>query len=172
MRYMERGGFQGHPLMRITLLWTLLFIGGLWVTNAYMYFTRMSLTPTSVQAYYLGSAEDFSQPKTAQALLEVTHVHLPIMGVVILMLTHLMIFSPYSDRFKKWFIAASFSSAFLGEAAGWLTRFVHPAFAWLKISSFVVFQSCLAFLLVGLAAFLLTKPRPTPHTHHQIRPRP
>jgi hypothetical protein len=165
MKYMERGGFQGHPLMRLTLLWALAFIAGLWFTNAFMYLSRMSLTPASVQAYYLGSAEEFSQPKTAQALLEVTHVHLPIMGVVLLMLTHLMIFSPYSERFKKGFIAASFASAFLGEAAGWLTRFAHPAFAWLKIASFLVFQACLAFLIVGLGSFLLHAPKRHPHPH-------
>jgi hypothetical protein len=155
MKYMERGGFQGQPLMRLTLLWALLFFSGLWATNAFMYFSRMSLAPASVQSYYLGSAEEFSQPKSAQALLEVTHVHLPIMGVVLLLLTHLMIFAPYSDKFKRWFIGASFASAFLGEASGWLVRFVDPSFAWLKILCFVVFQACLAFLIVGLGSFLL-----------------
>ncbi len=155
MKYMERGGFQGHPLMRLTLLWTLLFVGGLWVTNAFMYFSRMSLTPSSVQAYYLGSEENYQPPRSAASMLEVTHTHLPIFGVVVLLLTHLMIFAPYSDRTKRWFISATFFSAFGGEAAGWLVRFVSPGFAWLKIACFLAFQACLAFLIVGLAMFLL-----------------
>lgn len=155
---MQTGGFQNHPLMRLTLRWTALMIAGLWVTNAAMYFTRMSLTPSSVQAYYLGSAEEFSQPKSAASLLETSHAHLPIMAVVVLMLTHLMIFAPYSDRAKRWMIGATFFSAFAGEGAGWLVRFVHPGFAWLKIACFVVFQVCLALLIAGLAAFLRTPP--------------
>lgn len=152
---MQTGGFQGQPLMRLTLLWTLLFAAGLWCTNAFMYFSRMGLTPRSVQAYYLGSEEEYSAPRSKESMLEVTHAHLPIMGVVVLMLTHLMIFAPYSDRFKVAFISASFASAFTGEAAGWLTRFVSPQFAWLKIASFLAFQACLGFLIVGLALFLL-----------------
>jgi hypothetical protein len=41
------------------------------------------------------------------------------------------------------------------EAAGWLTRFAHPGFGWLKVSMFLLFQATLAFLLVFLAGFLL-----------------
>jgi hypothetical protein len=152
---MQTGGFQGQPLMRLTLLWALLFMGGLWVTNATMFVTRLGLTPASVQRHYLGSEEDYSQPRSAASMLETSHAHLPVMGVVVLMLTHLMIFAPYADRTKKAFIAASFASALLGEGSGWLVRFVHPGFAWLKLGCFLLFQACLAFLIAGLAAFLL-----------------
>ena len=158
MKYMQTGGFQGHPLMRLTLLWTLAFMSGLWITNAFMFLSRMKPTPASVQAYYLGSAEEYSNARSAASMLETSHAHLPIMGVVVLMLTHLMIFAPYSDETKRWFISLSFLSAFGGEAAGWLTRFVHPAFAWLKIVCFFGFQGCLGFLIVGLAFFLLVRP--------------
>lgn len=155
MKYMQTGGFQGHPLMRMTLLWTLLFMAGLWATNAFMHFSRMGVTPSSVQRYYLGSEEDYSQPRSAASMLETSHAHFPIMGVVVLMLTHLMIFAPYADRTKTAFIAATFASAFGGEASGWLVRFAHPGFAWLKLACFGLFQGCLGFLIVGLAAFLL-----------------
>lgn len=155
MKYMQTGGFQGQPLMRLTLLWALLFMTGLWVSSAFMYFNRMGLTAPSVQKYYLGSEEEYTQPRTAGSMLETTHTHLPIMGVVLLLLTHLMIFAPYTERFKKVFIGASFASAFGGEASGWLVRFVHPDFAYLKIFCFLLFQACLGFLIVGLASFLL-----------------
>jgi hypothetical protein len=155
MKYLQTGGFQGHPLMRLTLLWTLLFMTGLWLTNGFMFLSRMKPTPASVQAYYLGSAEDFSNPRSAASMLETTHAHMPIMGVVVLLLTHLMIFAPYSDSTKRRFISLSFFSAFGGEAAGWLTRFAHPGFAWLKIGCFAAFQACLGWLIVGLGMFLL-----------------
>ncbi len=154
MKYMQTGGFQNNPLMRMTLSWTLVFAAGLWATNAAMYFQRMSLSPASVQAYYLGSAEEYSQPRSAASLLEVSHAHLATMGVMILLLTHLAIFAPWEDRTKKWVIGLGFGSSFVGEASGWLVRFVSPAFAVLKVACFVAFQSVLALLIAVLAAFL------------------
>lgn len=154
MKYMQTGGFQQNPLMRMTLAWTLLFAAGLWVTNAAMYLQRMDLTPTSVQAYYLGSEEDFSKPRSAAGLLEVSHAHLATMGVMVLLLTHLAIFAPWEDGSKKLVIAAGFGSSLLGEASGWLVRFVSPHFAVLKIACFLLFQAVLLLLIAGLAAFL------------------
>lgn len=163
---MQTGGFQNNPLMRLTLVWTLVFAAGLWVTNAAMYLRRMDLTPASVQAYYLGSAEEYSQPRSAASLLEVSHAHLATMGVMILLLTHLAIFAPWEDRTKKWVIGLGFGSSFVGEGAGWLVRFASPAFAVLKVACFVTFQSVLALLIAVLAAFLYK----AGHAHH-ARPR-
>jgi len=154
MKYMQSGGFQSNPLMRLTLTWTLVFAAGLWVTNAAMYLRRMDLTPASVQAYYLGSAEEYSQPRSAASMLEVSHAHFATMGVMILLLTHLAIFAPWEDRTKKWVIGATFGSAVLGEASGWLVRFVSPAFAVFKVGCFVAFQIMLALLITILAMFL------------------
>lgn len=154
MKYMQNGGFQSHPLMRLTLAFTLLFLSGLWVTHFLLYFSKMGLTPSSVAAYYLGSETEFSAPRSYLSMLETTHMHLPMMGLVLLMLTHLLIFSPFSERAKVAFVAASFLSGLANEGSGWLVRFVHPGFAWVKVFSFVAFQALLAFLLWALAAFL------------------
>lgn len=151
---MQNGGFQNNPLMRLTLTWTLVFAAGLWATNMAMYFQRMSLAPSSVQAYYLGSAEEYSQPRSAASLLEVSHAHLATMGVMILLLTHLAIFAPWEDRTKKWVIGLGFGSSLLGEASGWLVRFASPSFAILKVVCFVAFQSVLALLIGVLGIFL------------------
>ncbi len=159
MKYMQTGGFQNNPLMRMTLSWTLLFAAGLWATNAAMYFQRMSLSPASVQAFYLGSAEEYSQPRSAASMLEVSHAHLATMGVMILLLTHLAIFAPWKDRTKKWIIALGFGSSFIGEGSGWLVRFVSPGFAVLKVLCFVTFQAVLAVLIGVLAIFLYKSAR-------------
>lgn len=151
---MQTGGFQNHPLMRMTLAWTLVFAAGLWATNAAMFLKRMELTPSSVQAYYLGSAEEFSQPRSAASMLEVSHAHLATMGVMMLLLTHLAIFAPWEERSKRWVIGLGFGSALLGEASGWLVRFVSPSFAVLKIACFLTLQSVLALLIAVLAMFL------------------
>ncbi len=154
MKYMQSGGFQNNPLMRTTLAFACLFIAGLWATNFAMYFTRMGLSPDSVVAYYRGSEADFTPPRSAASMLETTHAHLPMMALVLLLLTHLIIFAPYSERARFWLIATSFGSAALEEGSGWLVRFAHPGFAVLKTASFLAFQAVLAVLLATLGAFL------------------
>ena len=154
MKYLERGGFQSQTLMRATLGWTLVLLSGFWITNLVLFATRLGFTPRSVAAYYRGSEAEFRPARTAGAMLETTHSHLAMMALVVLLLTHLMIFAPYARRAKIALIATAFASALLEEGSGWLVRFVHPAFAWLKLASFVALQGILAFLLVGLAMYL------------------
>ena len=75
-------------------------------------------------------------------------------ALVMLLLTHLLIFAPYPRRTRVLIIVGAFLSAALDEGAGWLVRFVHPGFAVLKLAAFVSLQGILAFLLIGLALFL------------------
>ncbi len=153
---MQNGGYQSSHLMRLTLLLTLLFLTGFWVTNFALYFAKMSLSPLSVKNYYLGSEENYTMPRTYQSMLEVTHSHLPMMALVVLLVTHLLIFVPYAPRTKVLLIVGGFALALLNESAGWLVRFVHPAFAWLKVMSFALFQIVLGFLIFALAFFLIS----------------
>jgi len=152
---MEKGGFQNNPLMRLTLALTLGLLFAFWLSNFGVYFSRMSLRSRSVVAYYNGSDEDFRPPRSIESMLETTHMHLPMMGLVLLFLTHLAIFLPLPPAGKTTLIAATFASAVLEEGAGWLVRFVSPAFALLKVVGFVGLQSAVLFLLAALAAFLL-----------------
>jgi len=154
VKYMERGGFQNQELMRWTLGATCALLAAFWFTNAALFVSRLGVTPRSIAAYYLGSEGDFRAPRTAGAMLEVTHMHLPMMALVMLLLTHLLIFAPYSKKAKIAMIALAFSSALLEEGSGWLVRFAHPGFAWVKLASFLTLQGALAFLLVGLVMFL------------------
>lgn len=154
MRYMQEGGFQTNPLMRATIGLTLALLLGFWITNFAMYFTRMGLSPSSVVAYYNGSEEDFRPARSAASMLETTHAHLPMMGMVLLFLTHLALFAPISRGAKVGFIATAFVSAALDEGAGWLVRFVSPWFAPLKIAGFLGLQAAIGFLLLVLALFL------------------
>jgi hypothetical protein len=155
MKYMQEGGFQNNPLMRLTLGLTLLLLLGFWATNLGMYFSRMGLRPATVVAYYNGSEEEFRPPRSVESMLETTHMHLPMMGVVLLLLTHLVIFVPMPRGAKVGFIVGTFVSAALEEGAGWLVRFVSPAFAPLKVVGFVGLQAAIAFLIVALGLFLL-----------------
>ena len=154
MKYLQSGGFQENPLMRLTLGLALLLLAGLWVTNLALYLSHMSLDPATVVAYYRGNEAEFMPPRSAESMLEVTHVHLAVFALVLLLLTHLTIFAPFRYALKVGLILCAFGSALLSEAAGWMTRFWHPGFAWLKVAMFVVFQGTLGWLIVMLAAFL------------------
>ena len=154
MRYLQSGGFQNNPHMRLTLGLAIALLAAFWVSNCALYFAHMNLHPASVVAYYRGDEVRFMAPKSAEAMLEVTHMHLPMFALVLLLLTHLVIFAPLKNAARTAIIVGSFGSALLMEAAGWLVRFVHPGFALLKVSAFVVFQLLLAGLLAGLGAFL------------------
>ena len=154
MKYLQNGGYQNNPLMRLTLTLTLLFLAGFVVTNFLLYFSKMDLSPASVVSYYRGSETEFRPPRSFQSLLEVTHVHLPMMALVILMLTHLVIFAPFSKAGKVTFILIPFLSGLFNEGSSWLVRYVDEGFAWLKIISFLGLQSSLLFLLTSLGLYL------------------
>jgi len=115
-----------------------LYVIGLWLTNALLFLSKMSLSASSVVDYYLGSEDRFLSPRSYQGLLEVSHFHLFAMGMLLLVLTHLALFVPVSPRLKAGLVVLPFVSAFLDEGAGWLVRFVSPGFAALKIAGFLL----------------------------------
>jgi hypothetical protein len=152
---MQDGGFQNNPLMRLTILFALLLLFGFWVTNFGMYFANMSLRPDSVVAYYNGSEPDFRPPRSTAAMIETAHMHLPVMGMVLLFLTHLLIFAPGARPAKIAVIVTTFVSALMEEGGGWLVRFVSPGLAWVKPVGFVGMQAAIAVVIAALVLFLV-----------------
>ena len=147
---MITGEWNRNRLLQTIVVLYSIYVSGLWVTNALLYFEKMGLTPSSVVGYYRGNEEQFLSPRTYQCMLEVAHFHLFAMGLLLLVLTHLMLFVPLRDRTKAWLIALPFLAAAHDEGGGWLVRFADPAFAWLKIAGFLLLQGSLA-VMVGLS---------------------
>lgn len=155
MRFVVSGEWTRNHLLK-AIVWC--FLGYtllLWCSNFAMYFTKMSLTPASVVDYYLGNEELFLQPRTMQGMLEVLHFHAFAMGILLLTLTHLLLFVPISMRVKAWGITTAFLAGIGDEASGWAVRFLHPSFAIVKIGFFVLLQSVLLWLMVLAARALL-----------------
>lgn len=147
MRYFVTGEQHRKSLINTLVLMFLVYIALLWVSNGMMYFHHMDLTPDSVIAYYLGSEEQFTQPRSYQGMLEVSHFHLFSMGMLVLTLTHLMLMTDFSVRLKIWLSSLTYGAALADEAGGWLVRFVDPLFAYFKIAAFVILELSLAALL-------------------------
>jgi hypothetical protein len=148
VRFVVTGEWSRNRLLQTIVVLYALYVAGLWLTNALLYFSKMGLTPDSVVAYYLGSEELYTSPRSYQGLLEVSHFHLFAMGMLLLVLTHLMLFVPLGNVTKAWLIAVPFLSAVLDEGASWLVRFVHPGFAVVKIAGFLLLQASLAALIL------------------------
>jgi len=127
----------------------------LWVTNAGLYFSRMALTPSSVVSYYLGNEDQFLQPRSLLGMLEVLHFHSFAMGILLLTLTHLLLFVPVSARIKAFGIGAAFAAGIGDELAGWGVRFIHPLFAYAKIFFFVFLEGLILWLMILVARALV-----------------
>jgi hypothetical protein len=155
MRYFVTGEQHRKSLLNTLVLMFLVYIALLWVSNGMMYFHHMDLTANSVITYYLGSEEQFTQPRSYQGMLEVSHFHLFSMGMLVLTLTHLMLMTEFSVRLKIWLSSLTYGAALADEAAGWLVRFVDPLFAYFKIAAFAVLELSLgALLLVVITAMI------------------
>ncbi len=155
MRYFVTGEQHRKSLINALVLMFLVYIALLWVSNGMMYFHHMDLTPGSVAAYYLGSEEQFTQPRSYQGMLEVSHFHLFSMGMLVLTLTHLMLMTEFPVRLKIWLSSTTYAAALADEAGGWLVRFVDPLFAYFKIAAFVLLELSLAVLLVVVITSLI-----------------
>jgi hypothetical protein len=150
VRFIVTGEWSRNRLLQVIVVVYCVYVALLWITNALLYFQKMSLTTASVVHYYLGSESEFLQPRSFQGMLEISHFHLFAMGMLLLVLTHLMLFIPARVVTKALLILVPFAAALLDEGAGWLVRFVSPGLAWIKVAGFLSLQGSLA-VLVGVS---------------------
>jgi len=161
MRSFNNGDWQRQNLMRLILGLFLVYMLLFWVTNWVLWFTTLSFDPAEVASYYRGDpASEFgAPPRPVAAMAESSHMHLFAMGMLLLTLTHLVIFLPLPMRVKGTLVVGTFVTALLEQGSGWLIRFGGAGFAWLKIGSFVGLQVVLLGLVVALLVGIL---RPMP----------
>jgi len=88
--------------------------------------------------HYRGDEQEMSFPKEPIELLEITHFHAYIEGIVLLVLAHLFVAVPVSPIFKRSVIGLAFGSTLLDLASPWLIRFVAPGFAYTQMLAWIV----------------------------------
>lgn len=118
------------------------------VTMGVFQWGHMGPLPADVVTYVRGGERAGAMvfPKGARELVELTHAHAFVMGVVYLILAHLIVATTAPARVKIWSVALGFAGL-VGDVAGiWLIRYVSPLFAytqelaWLaEWASFLVF---------------------------------
>ena len=139
MKFLTKGDFNNSRLLQIILVFTLVYVLLLWVTNLLLYSERIGFTYDVIVNYYLGSEEEFKNPVSYIGLLEATHWHLFVFAMALLLVNHLTVFSNLNQFLKLFLIIVSFLSGLGDMSAGWLIRFMSPSFAYLKLWSFIAF---------------------------------
>jgi hypothetical protein len=157
MRFVVTGEWNRNRLLQLIVVVYAVYVALLIVTNGLLYFDKMSLSPASVVSYYLGAEAEFRPARSYQSLLELSHFHLFAVGMLLMVLTHLMLFIPVSGSTKAWLIVVPLLSGFVSEGAGWLVRFVSPDFAIVKVAGFLLLQGSLITLVTISIWSIFTK---------------
>jgi hypothetical protein len=155
MRFVVTGEWTRNSLLKVIVWCFLAYTFILWLTNAGLYFTKMGLSPASVIDYYRGNDARFLEPRSLPGLLEILHFHSFAMGILLLTLTHLLLFVPLDMRVKAWGIATAFAAGIGNELSGWAVRFLHPGFAYAKIGFFLLLEGTILWLMASVARALL-----------------
>ncbi len=152
---MRAFGANGYLLrdarIEVRLIYTgflvLAFVGMLTMAAFELY--HIGPTPGRVATYFRGGERgaEMTFAKTFRELVEVTHFHSFIMGVVYLVLAHLFIATAVSPAFKRRCIVLAFAGLAGDLLSPWLIRYVSAGFAYAQIASWLAEW-------VGFGAFL------------------
>ncbi|MBM4387005.1 MAG: hypothetical protein FJ088_04650 [Deltaproteobacteria bacterium] len=119
--------------------------------NAALFAKKIGFSITDIKRYYAGSPGDFMRPKSLEGLLETANVHFLAVSLYLLTLTHFL--SMIEFRGRGLLTAALFSSALVNISAGFLVRYASTEFAFIKLSSFLLFNALLLFSSALLTNF-------------------
>ena len=156
MRFFISSELKRNDFLKIIILFTTLFFIFLWVTNILLYM-QIGFNYEGIVGYYLGNEETFRPPKSYIGLLEEAHFHFFSMAILLVTLTHLILFTSISTGWKLTLIIGSFTSSFLEITSSWLIRYVSAQFAYLKLGSFIVMQLSLMAMMVIIIIYLFRK---------------
>ena len=156
MRFFISSELKRNDFLKIIILFTTLFFIFLWVTNILLYM-QIGFNYEGIVGYYLGNEETFRPPKSYIGLLEEAHFHFFSMAILLVTLTHLILFTSISNGWKLTLILGSFTSSFLEIISSWLIRYVSAQFAYLKLGSFIVMQLSLMAMMVIIFIYLFRK---------------
>jgi len=100
---------------------------------------RIGPSASAIAVYYRGSerGDVMAFPKTFGQLLEVSHAHAFVMGVVFLVLAHLFVATGVPATLKAWIVLLALGGTIVDVLAPWAVRYLSAAFAWLDLAAWV-----------------------------------
>jgi hypothetical protein len=109
------------------------------LTMAAFQLKHIGPTPDRVATYWRGGERsgEMTFPKTFRELVELTHFHAFMMGMVYLVLAHLFLATTAPPALKRAGIVVAFAGV-AGDLIGvWLVRYASAAFGWLLVGSWL-----------------------------------
>lgn len=166
MRFVITGEWSRNRLLRLILALYLIYVALYVVTAALMFFDRMGLDPSTVAAYYLGDVDsEFGRPaRPYSAMIQDAHMHMFATGLLVLLLTHLLLFVPLANGLKFWLTVVTYGATLMNEACNWLVRFVSAKLAILKVISFLAMEVSLTVLCLIMVIYVA---RPSKNAYKQ-----
>lgn len=155
MRFFISSDLKRNELLRLIVLLTLVFFILLWITNILLYL-QVGFNYESIVQYYRGSEENFRPPRSYLGMLEEAHFHLFSMAIILVTLTHLVLFTSLNGVVKLILIVSSYLSALGDISGGFLVRYFSPEFAYFKLASFAVLQISLAAMIFVIIYYLFS----------------
>jgi hypothetical protein len=142
MRHFGLSGYRlRHAPLEVRLVYTG-FLGFMMVglvTIGLFQAVQIGVRLSEVGAYYRGGETETAMtfPKTFIQLLEVTHFHAFIIGVVFLILGHLTLATGLSSPWKGGLLLSALAGSLGDLSGGWLIRYVSTGFAVLQLLSWL-----------------------------------
>lgn len=145
--FTRKGSWLSQSSLEIRWIYSLFLLFALIGQASFLLISIYRIGPTysAVVRHYRGGEseatheeqEELAFAKEFPELLEVTHFHAYIEGVVLLVLAHLFAGVPLAQKLKLGMIGLSFGSTFLDLASPWLIRYLSPQAAYGQMAAWV-----------------------------------
>ncbi len=111
------------------------------ISGTMLFEHKIGFSADEITTYYLGSSEQFINPKTYSGILKTALPHIVAFGIFFMVLLHFLVFTKYRNIFSvKTLIYLSFTSAFFEIFSPFFILMGVDAFAYVKLLSFLLLQ--------------------------------
>ena len=132
---------------KYSILYFLLFSLLLLASSIFLFEEKIGFSYREVINYYLGNEVLFQSSKTITGLLKVLLPHILGFGLFIMVVLHFLVFTNYNKSKKIYIIIlATFISGFFELFSSFFILYGFEFFAYIKLISFVVFESLLLYI--------------------------
>lgn len=132
---------------KYSILYFLAFSLLLLASGIMLFEEKIGFSILNITEYYLGNEEKFVVAKTSPGILKIVLPHIFAFGLLFMVLLHFLIFTKYRDtQTIKILIYALFTSGFLEIFSPFMIVFGSEFFAYIKIASFIVFQTLVIYI--------------------------
>ena len=141
---------------RYSILYFLLFSVLLLASSILLFDEKIGFSYREVVDYYLGNEALFTNAKTPIGLSKIILPHIFGFGLFIMVVLHFLVFTKINkSKYIYFIIIATFVSGFFELFSPFLILYGFEFFAYIKLFSFLVFQSLLLYIfwLLGMSIF-------------------